>query len=129
MRSHTCCLWEDLTEMKQLLLNVFPSLQLKKEVSTVQLAGAVGVNARLGLVADIPYLKLSFTYFCLSSSLFSVESGNTCFVGSVCFSKNREIINEVFWFYINGTDVKHHCKGVVVQNVINVALLQLDLFK
>lgn len=76
---------------------------------TVQVAGSVGVNVRLGLVAVIPYLKLSFTYFYLFSSPFSVESGNTCLVGSAYFSKNREIIREMFWFYISGRDVKHHC--------------------
>lgn len=98
-------------------------------MSTVQLAGAVGVNARLGLVAGISYLKLSFTYFYLFSSPFSGESGNTRLVVSACFNKNREIIHEMFWFYISGRDVKHHHKGLVVQNVINVELLQLDLFK
>jgi len=44
---------------------------------TVQLAGVAGVNARLGLDIQIPYLKLSFTYFYLFSSPFKVESGNT----------------------------------------------------
>lgn len=50
-------------------------------MSTVQLAGAVGgVNARLGLVAGILYLKVAFSYLYLFSSPFSGESGNISYV-------------------------------------------------